>query len=97
MGDNVVWQVDSLYDYEQFVLPFANSAMKEGRRLVYIRFATHEPLLAPHQYSVLYELDAQRGFELFTTTLHAIIARKGRRCSTCSTACPTCSPPGPRT
>jgi hypothetical protein len=77
LGDNVVWQVDSLYDYEQFVLPFANSALKQGRRVAYIRFATHEPLLAPHQYSVQYELDAQRGFEIFTTTLHAIIAKEG--------------------
>ncbi len=78
MGDNVVWQVDSLYDYEQFVLPFANSAMKEGRRLVYIRFATHESLLAPHQYSVQYTLDPQRGFEPFTTALHSIIGSEGK-------------------
>ncbi|MBN1495447.1 MAG: phosphoenolpyruvate synthase [Spirochaetes bacterium] len=77
LGDNVVWQVDSLYDYEQFVLAFAASALKDGRRIAYIRFATHEPLLAPHQYSVLYELDAQRGFEMFTTALHAIIAKEG--------------------
>ncbi len=78
LGDNVVWQVDSLYDYEQFVLPFANSAMKEGRRVAYIRFATHEPLLAPHQYTVLYELDPQRGFEMFTTILHGIIGQEGK-------------------
>ncbi len=77
LGDNVVWQVDTLYDYEQFVLPFANTALKQGRRVVYIRFATHEPLLAPHQYSAVYELDAQRGFELFTTTLHGIIGQEG--------------------
>lgn len=77
LGDNVVWQVDSLYDYEQFILPFASSALKGGRRVVYIRFAMHEPLLAPHQYSAMYELDAQRGFELFTTALHAIIGKEG--------------------
>ncbi len=78
LGDNVVWQVDSLYDYEQFVLQFANNALKQGRRVAYIRFAKHEPLLAPHQYSVQYELDAQKGFEMFTTTLHNIIAKEGR-------------------
>ncbi|MBN2160801.1 MAG: phosphoenolpyruvate synthase [Spirochaetes bacterium] len=79
LGDNVVWQVDSLYDYEQFVLPFAASAMKDGRRLVYIRFAEHEPLLAPHQYSRQYELDPQRGFEYFTSTLHGIIADEAEK------------------
>jgi hypothetical protein len=78
LGDNVVWQVDSLYDYEQFILPFASSALKAGRRLVYIRFGNHEPLLSPHQYTVQYELDAQRGFELFTASLHAIITQEGR-------------------
>lgn len=78
LGDNVVWQVDSLYDYEQFVLPFVSSAQKQGRRVAYIRFANHEPLLAPHQYNVYYDLDAQRGFEFFTTLLHGIITKEGR-------------------
>jgi hypothetical protein len=45
---------------------------------VYIRFATHESLLAPHQYSVQYTLDPQRGFEPFTTALHGIIGSEGR-------------------
>ncbi|TFH42872.1 MAG: phosphoenolpyruvate synthase, partial [Chrysiogenales bacterium] len=78
LGDNVVWQVDSLYDYENFVLPFAATAMEEKRRVVYIRFAGHEQLLSPHQCSVRYDLDPERGFEIFSAELHSIITDEGR-------------------
>ncbi len=78
MGDNVVWQVDSLYDYERFVLPFAAAAMGEKRRLVYIRFAGHDPILSPHQCSVQYDLDPEEGFENFSSKLHGIITEEGR-------------------
>ena len=48
LGDNVVWQVDRLEDYRYFAAPFAEAAIAAHRRLVYLRFASHPPVLAPH-------------------------------------------------
>ena len=47
LGDNVVWQVDEIEDYRHFVLPFVQNAIKEQRRVVYVRFADHDALLEP--------------------------------------------------
>lgn len=47
LGDNVVWQVDGLEDYRYFVEPFAEASIADRRRLVYLRFASHPPVLAP--------------------------------------------------
>jgi hypothetical protein len=77
MGDNVVWRVDSLDDYRAFVTPFLASALEEGRRVVYIRFGRHEPLVEPGGPVAVYDLDAYRGFESFTVRLHTIIGEEG--------------------
>ena len=45
LGDNVVWQVDSIEDYKVFVEPFVEKALADGRTVVYMRFATHPPSL----------------------------------------------------
>jgi len=76
-GDNVVWRVDRIEDYRTFVASFAAAARAEGRRVVYVRFASHEPVLADGDADALYALDAFRGFESFTVRLHAIAAREG--------------------
>jgi hypothetical protein len=34
LGDNVVWQVDSIEDYRLFLIPFAEKAIADGDRLV---------------------------------------------------------------
>ncbi|MEG2643116.1 MAG: hypothetical protein RSA71_11630, partial [Eubacterium sp.] len=44
LGDNVVWQVEALEHFKIFALPFARQAITDGRNLVYIRFASHDPL-----------------------------------------------------
>ena len=44
-GDNIVWQVDDIADYAAFVRPFAEFALAKGKKLVYFRFADHEPLV----------------------------------------------------
>ncbi len=43
-GDNLVWQVESVADFLPFAAPFAQTAVAQGDRLVYFRFAEHEPL-----------------------------------------------------
>ncbi len=77
-GDNVVWQVETFDDYLSFVAPFVQNAIKEKRKIVYIRFASHKPVIASKTKIIRYELDAGSGFETFTTQLHHIIAKEGR-------------------
>ena len=47
MGDNVVFQVENIEDYKTFVNPYVNAALEKGRRIVYMRFAKHPPILEP--------------------------------------------------
>jgi hypothetical protein len=76
-GDNVVWQVDSVEDYQRFVDPFVRKALKDGRKVVYVRFADHAPLVQPDSPITIYNLDAGSGFESFSTQVHAIITQMG--------------------
>lgn len=76
MGDNVVWRVDDLTDYRTLVSRFVAAARAAGRRVVYLRFGRHEPLVAPVDAEV-YNLDAYQGFESFTVRLHTILADEG--------------------
>ena len=76
-GDNVVWQVDSVRDYRQFVAPFVQKALAEGQKIVYMRFADHEPIIIDHEQVDVYELDAFTGFESFSTQIHNIITKQG--------------------
>lgn len=77
IGDNVVWRVDSIDDYRAFVAPYVAAATAAGRRVVYIRFASHAPVVEPDAVSAVYNLDAYRGFESFTVHLHTVIGNEG--------------------
>ena len=77
LGDNVVWQVSSVDDYRQMVLPFARRAIADGRDLHYIRFAPHPPLLESQPNLSIHELDPGEGFETFTGEVHRIVADAG--------------------
>jgi len=77
-GDNVVWQVDRIEDFAAFVDPYVERAKQQGRRLVYLRFANHPPLVKPDSGVRICKLDAHSGFEAFTTQVHAIITEEGK-------------------
>jgi len=77
LGDNVVWQVQSIQDYHQVVSPYIRKAKEDGRRLVYFRFGSHEPLMAEDEPSALYRMNASEGFESFATKIHHIIEQEG--------------------
>jgi len=77
LGDNVVWQIDSIEEYRYFVDPFIKQAIKDKRRIVYIRFADHEPLLEKSKNVKIYSLDASAGFESFSTQVTGIIKDEG--------------------
>jgi hypothetical protein len=77
LGDNVVWQVQSITDYLEVVRPYIAQSKKDGRRLVYFRFGNHPPLAADDEFSIVYKVDASVGFESFATKIHDIIEKEG--------------------
>jgi|WetSurMetagenome_2_1015567.scaffolds.fasta_scaffold00123_10 hypothetical protein len=77
-GDNVVFQVDEIDDYKSFVLPYVNTALQKGMHVVYMRFARHAPLLNESGPIAVYKLNADAGFESFSTQVHNIIRIEGR-------------------
>lgn len=79
LGDNVVWQVDSIAVYREFVEPFVSQAFMDGRSIHYIRFAGHAPVIEPGDNRVVHHaLSASSGFESFALNVHSIIAEAGR-------------------
>ena len=78
LGDNVVWEVSSIDDYIKFVRPFAAQSAKDGRKLIYFRFASHQPLLDRSSGAEIHELNPEEGFESFITLIHETIEKTGR-------------------
>lgn len=76
-GDNVVWQVDSVDDYLPFVLPFWTEARRQGRRLIYFRFARHRELIPEPDGGEVYQLHPEDGFETFLTQILDVIEKAG--------------------
>jgi pyruvate,water dikinase len=77
-GDNIVWQVENVEDYAQFVPPYCSAARNIGSRLIYLRFADHPPLIEPGPDVDICQLDASEGFESFVTDIHRVIDQHGR-------------------
>ncbi len=77
VGDNVVWQVQTIEDYRKVVSPAIKKARLEERKVVYFRYGSHEPLLSEGEATVVYEMDPSEGFESFTTKIHALIEKVG--------------------
>jgi pyruvate, water dikinase len=76
-GDNIVWEVDAIADYQEFVSPYAAAAQAVGRHLVYFRFADHPALLSPGSGVKQHDLDPTCGFEAFVRNVHAVIESAG--------------------
>ncbi len=76
-GDNVVWQVDSIEDYQAIVAPYCRAAIVNGKKLVYFRFARHELLVSAESGAEMHELTSEQGFEKFIAEIHAVIQRAG--------------------
>ncbi len=78
IGDNVVWRVDDLGDYLRFVQPFVHAAQAQGRNIIYLRWASHEPLLTHGAGIRMVSIDASGGFEAFTREVYQQISDHGR-------------------
>lgn len=78
LGDNVVWQADSVIDYAYFVRCFVQQALREQRRLVYIRFGQHRRIVQDDPLIKVYYLEPVQGFESFSAQVHEIATQEGR-------------------
>ena len=78
MGDNVVWRVSSLAEFQEFARPFARQAIRDGRNLIYVRFAEHEPVLEEMEGLKIVKMKLSHLFETFTIDVHNLIEREGR-------------------
>ena len=78
LGDNVVWQVDSLDDYRRVVAPFIARAVEDERPITYVRFGKHDPVMEPNPGVELLTIDPGVNFEGFATAVHQVVADRGR-------------------
>lgn len=76
-GDNVVWQVEDIQEYQNIVIPFAEQALAKQLPVIYLRFGRHAPLLHSDPNIKEYQLDANLGFEAFSSRVHAIATEEG--------------------
>ena len=77
LGDNVVWRVDDLSEFKLFVKPYVEQAIKDGRNLIYIRFASHEPFFEEMEGLKIVNVELSHRFETFTVDIHEIIKQEG--------------------
>jgi hypothetical protein len=77
-GDNIVFQVEAVEHYLAFARPYCKQAVADGRKLVYFRFAKHEPVLEDTRNVEVCELDPGASFEAFLDKIHVRIEKAGR-------------------
>ncbi|MFH1615820.1 MAG: PEP/pyruvate-binding domain-containing protein [Planctomycetota bacterium] len=77
-GDNLVWQVDSVEDFEPFAEAYCQNALAGGRELIYFRFGEHAPFLTDSRGARIINLNPDDGFEIFTTLVHDVINSFGK-------------------
>ncbi|MDF2514107.1 MAG: phosphoenolpyruvate synthase/pyruvate phosphate dikinase, partial [Herbinix sp.] len=79
LGDNVVWQVNSLQSYQEMVIPYAEQAIADHRKLVYVRFGSHDCILEERPEIIVRRIDATKGFESFATEVHTLVTEMGKK------------------
>ena len=82
LGDNVVWQVSDLAEYQCVARPYLRQALKDRRRICYIRFAAHPALVGPdfaNEAIDVHEIKTDIGFEAFTSQIYHLIGQAGRQ------------------
>ena len=78
MGDNVVWRVSELDEFRRFADPFVEQAKKEGRNIIYFRFASHPELVPECAEVKRICVPLSHRFETFTVEIHKAIEQEGR-------------------
>ena len=77
-GDNIVWQIQNISDYQALVAPYAAAARAARRRLIYFRFARHAPLVSEGDGAEFHHPRPEDGFESFVDQVHRVIEEAGR-------------------
>ncbi len=78
LGDNVVWQVTSLDEFHLFLEPYVRQAIEDKRNLIYVRFASHAPLVEEQEGVKVTRVELSHRFETFTVEIHNLVEREGR-------------------
>ncbi len=78
MGDNVVWRVSDLKEFHYFLDPYIEQAIEDHRNIIYVRFASHPPLVVGHPKVRTVQIELSHRFENFTVEIHNLIEREGR-------------------
>ena len=78
LGDNVVWSVSDLADFRVFMEPFVRQAIADGRNIIYVRFASHPPLLEAQPGLTIVPVELSHRFETFTLAVRRLIEKEGR-------------------
>lgn len=78
LGDNVVWRVSDLSEFRLFMEPYIEQAIRDERKIIYFRFASHEPLICDSPDVKTIEVPLSHRFETFTVEIHNAIEREGR-------------------
>lgn len=77
-GDNIVWEVDTIEEYQELVTPYAAAAQAAGRHLIYFRFADHPALIEEASAGAeICRVDITEGFESVVRRIHEVIERAG--------------------
>ncbi len=77
LGDNVVWRVSGLDQFRLFMEPYVEQAIKDGRNIIYFRFASHEPLISDRPEVKRVDIALSHRFETFTVDIHNVIEKEG--------------------
>lgn len=78
MGDNVVFQVRDIEVYKNFVKAFIGKNIDTAKKIIYIRFTQHDPLIKNIDGVEVFPVNAENGFEEFCSQIHDKITREGR-------------------
>jgi len=77
-GDNVVWQIDKLEDYQSLVRPYIEAASATSQPVVYFHFADHQALVPEGANVQTHTYRPDEGFETFIGNVHRAIGEAGR-------------------
>ncbi|MCR4923788.1 MAG: PEP/pyruvate-binding domain-containing protein [Lachnospiraceae bacterium] len=77
LGDNVVWRVSDLKQFKLFMEPYVEQAIMDKRNIIYLRFASHEPLIENHPEVKTVNIPLSHRFETFTVDIHNLIEQEG--------------------
>ena len=78
-GDNVVWQMEEPEEFMPFARLFVKQCLQDQRRVVYVRFAGHAPLLEDMEGVTVFRAALDHKFENFTVNLYQMIRDEAPR------------------